>query len=64
MKTIRVLISPTGEITIDTKGFKGASCKEASQFLEQALGTKTSEKIKSEFYQQASAEEQVRQQAG
>ena len=51
MKTIEVIISPKGETKIETKGFAGSSCQQASQFLEQALGTKVSESPTTEFYQ-------------
>jgi DUF2997 family protein len=51
MKTIDVIISPKGETKIETRGFAGSSCQQASQFLEQALGTKVSEMPTTEFYQ-------------
>jgi beta-lactam-binding protein with PASTA domain len=51
MKTIEVMISPKGETEIETRGFVGRSCQQASQFLEQALGTKVSEMATAEFYQ-------------
>ena len=56
-KTIEITISPKGETRIETKGFSGAECRVASQFVEQALGQRTSEQLKGEFYrgeQQAS----------
>jgi hypothetical protein len=37
-KIIRVIVGPKGETRIETKGFSGADCREASRFLEQALG--------------------------
>ena len=51
MKTIEVIISPKGETKIETRGFAGSSCRQASQFLEQALGVKVSEVPTAEFYQ-------------
>jgi hypothetical protein len=51
MKTIEVIISPKGETKIETRGFAGSSCQQASQFVEQALGTKVSEMPTTEFYQ-------------
>ena len=51
MKTIEIIISPKGESTITTKGFLGASCRDASRFLEQALGQRTSEQLTAEFHQ-------------
>ena len=51
MKTIEVIISPQGEATVQTKGFSGSSCREASRFIEQALGEKTGEQLTAEFHQ-------------
>ena len=50
-KIIEIIVSPTGETKIETKGFKGASCQEASRFLEQALGSRTGEQLTAEFHQ-------------
>ena len=52
MKTIEIVVSPKGETTVQTKGFTGSSCQEASKLIEQALGTKASEQMTPEFYQQ------------
>jgi hypothetical protein len=54
LKTIEITISPKGESTVQTKGFAGSSCRDASKFIEQALGEKTGEKMTEEFYQQVS----------
>jgi len=58
---IEVVISPQGETRVETKGFTGGSCRQASQFLEQALGTTASEKPTAEFYHQEAAPNQLRQ---
>ena len=63
MRIIEVIISPKGETKIETKGFAGSSCQQASQFLEQALGAKVSEKPTAEFYQ-TQPQGQVIQQGG
>jgi hypothetical protein len=60
-KVIEITITPKGETTVTTKGFVGASCKDASKFVEQALGQRTSETLTAEFHQAST--EQVRQQA-
>jgi hypothetical protein len=60
-RIIEVTVSPRGETTVQTKGYSGADCVQASKFLEQALGTPTAETKTSEFYTQASAEQQVTQ---
>jgi len=41
MKTITITITPDGETTIETKGFTGTACKDATAALEKALGMKT-----------------------
>ena len=48
---IEVIISPAGQTNIQTKGFTGSSCRDASKFLEQALGVCASETLTAEFHQ-------------
>jgi len=50
LKTIEITVSPTGQTRVETKGFAGAECREASQFLETALGRRTEERLTAEFY--------------
>jgi hypothetical protein len=50
MKTIEIVVSPKGESKIETKGFSGAGCQEATRAMEQALGAKTSETLTGEYY--------------
>lgn len=52
-RTIEVNISPRAETTVQTKGFAGNRCREASRFIEQALETQASERLTDEFYQPA-----------
>ena len=52
MKTIEILVSPKGETKVETKGFTGGSCREASKLIEQALGEKSAEQMTAEFYRQ------------
>lgn len=61
MKTIEIIISPEGQATVQTKGFQGASCREASRFIEQAIGNPTGEKLTSEFYQTESVRQDQQQ---
>lgn len=51
MKKITVTVSKNGETTIETEGFVGASCQEATQPLEERLGVTTSDVPKEELYQ-------------
>jgi hypothetical protein len=52
-RTIEIIISPKGEPTVTTLGFSGSSCRDASRFIEQALGERTSEQLTAEFHQAA-----------
>lgn len=58
-KTIEIVVAPTGETQVETKGFTGGECRQASEFIEKALGTRTSEQLTSEFYQQQSLSQQA-----
>ena len=60
-RIIEVVVSPTGEATVQTKGYAGADCLQASRFLEQALGVATAERNTAEFYQSTHAQQQVQQ---
>ena len=60
-RTIEVIVSPSGEATVQTKGFTGPSCRDASRFIERALGEKAGEQLTAEFHQPAAVGEQVRQ---
>jgi hypothetical protein len=61
MKTIEILVSPKGETTVQTRGFAGASCRDASRLLEQALGQRTAENLTAEFYQAEPAKQHQQQ---
>jgi hypothetical protein len=63
LKTIVVIVQPNGETKIKTKGFSGSTCKDASRFLEQALGVASSDQMTAEFHQQA-PQQQSQQQGG
>ncbi len=56
MKTITLVISPTGETQLQTQGFQGSQCKAASAALEQALGLVTQDQPTTEFYKTQSVD--------
>lgn len=60
-RIIEVIVSPQGESTVQTKGYAGATCQQASKFLEQSLGAVASDKKTAEFHQQTPTEQQVQQ---
>ena len=50
-KTITIIVAPDGQTKIETDGFTGPSCREASKFLEDALGVGTGERLlKAEYF--------------
>jgi len=63
MKTIDVIVAPDGSSRVQTHGFTGPQCKDASRFLEKALGIAQSEQLTADFYRvQESQTQQARQQ--
>ena len=52
MKQIIVEVSPDGEITIETRGFKGAACLKESKFLKDVLGRELSQQLTPAYYQE------------
>ena len=57
----RVIVSPRGETKVETKGFSGGECREASHFIEQALGQRVDEQLTPEFYQVQPADQRIQQ---
>ena len=51
MKRIEIVVNPDGKTVIETEGFSGSSCQEATRFLEKALGERSGERLTGEFYQ-------------
>jgi hypothetical protein len=60
-KVIEITITPTGETKVETKGFTGGECREASRFVEEALGQRTAEQLTAEFYQDQKTDQNLRQ---
>jgi hypothetical protein len=63
MRTIEIIVTPEGRTTVQTKDFRGSSCREASRFIEQAIGNPTGEKLTTEFYQAESVQQSQQQQS-
>ena len=61
-RVIELIVSPKGQTTVQTKGYSGSSCLQASKWLEQALGTVTAERKTSEFHETASTDQHIQQQ--
>jgi hypothetical protein len=58
MRTIEITVDAKGQTKVETTGFTGSSCRDASRFLEQALGRSKSETLTAAFYQQQAIEQQ------
>ena len=51
MKAIIVNVDPEGRVEIEAVGYKGQSCKKATEALEKALGLVKSSEKKPEYWQ-------------
>jgi hypothetical protein len=61
VRIIEITVSPKGETKVETRGFTGGTCREASRFLEQALGTRAGEQLTAEFYEDQSVNQDLKQ---
>ena len=61
MKTIKITVSPAGQTRVETIGFSGGECREASRFVEIALGTRSAETLTAEFHQGQQSDQELRQ---
>ena len=60
-RIIEVVVSPTGEATVQSKGYAGADCLRASKPLEQALGVPTADRKTEEYFHTTSEQQTTRQ---
>lgn len=60
-RIIEVIVSPSGETTIQTKGYSGSDCLQASKWLEQAIGVSTTDRKTAEYFQAETTEQHVQQ---
>jgi hypothetical protein len=58
-RLIEIIVSPQGDVTIQTKGYVGGDCLQGSKFLEQALGVVASDRKTSEYYQAETTEQRL-----
>jgi hypothetical protein len=64
MKTIEITVDPKGVAVVRTVGFSGPEYREASRFVERALGRATAETLTPEFYREQSTERTIEQSQG
>ena len=63
-QTIEIIIDTKGEATVQTKGFAGTTCKDASRFIERALGEVRQDTPTAEMYQPAKIHLTAQQKVG
>jgi hypothetical protein len=61
MKTIEIIVDAKGECSVQTKGFAGSTCHDASKALEKALGIVESDTPTAEMYQPQTVDLPLRQ---
>ena len=61
MKIIVITVDSKGQSKVETRGFTGSECREASKFIEQALGQKTAETLTAAFYEGQTTDQRLKQ---
>ena len=62
-RIIEVTVSPQGNTSVETKGYSGSDCLQASRLIEQALGITINDQKSAEFYQSSSIQQHEQNQA-
>jgi hypothetical protein len=63
MKIIEIIVTPDGKTRVETKGFIGSECREASKFIERALGQQINEQLTRDFYATHTEQQRLREQS-
>ena len=63
MKRVEIIVDPKGNSKVETKGFAGSECVDASKFVEQALGKETASRTTAEFYQSTTTQNRIETQS-
>jgi hypothetical protein len=61
LRTIEINVDRQGRTKVETKGFTGVSCREASRFVQEALGQKTADHLTPEYFQTQDVRQDLRQ---
>ena len=59
-RTIEIIVSPEGDISINAIGFQGPDCEKATRALEEALGAVANRVKKPEYHASTTAKRQQR----
>ena len=63
-KRIEITVDPQGNSKVETKGFAGSECVEASSFVERALGKRTEMRTTAEFFATSNNQNSIRTSTG
>ena len=63
-RIIEIIVARNGSTQVQTRGFAGSSCLEASKFIEDALGKKSSERTTSEFFDVINQQQRLQEGGG
>jgi hypothetical protein len=61
LKIIEITVDAKGQTKVETRGFTDGECREASRFIEQALGQRTDEKLTAEFHENQATDQHLKQ---
>ena len=61
MRIIEITVDTEWQSKVETRGFTGGECRQASKFIEQALGQRTDEKLTADFFQGQAIDQQFKQ---
>ena len=59
-KQIKIRFNKQAETVVETVGFVGEECTQASDFIEKALGTPTADEKSAEFYHDSEVHQHAR----
>lgn len=60
-RIIEITVTTDGQTRVETRGFSGDGCREASRFIEEALGKRASERTTPEFFQVADERQRLQE---
>ncbi len=64
IRTIEIIVETNGSTRVQTRGFTGSACIDASRFIEEALGKRASERTTPEFFETAEQQQRLREGGG
>jgi hypothetical protein len=63
-RSIVVIVSPSGEIFVDAKGFQGKGCEAATKAIEEALGATVRKRLKPDYHRTSATTRNIQKLGG